>query len=290
MGLKEDGNHAYAAGEYVRAAKLYRDALAADPNNAVLYLNRCQCFLKLKDYNRAYKDAVAGINLNGDRDDKLAAKLYFRKGMALKGLGDVAKARYCFNKVLTYDATNTDAKTQMAQLGALVEVEAVTQLPQEFALMVTNEPTKAKPVTPEPVVLKSAQAEIDALFPLSKSSSKKETQPPPKPSLTSTDSPQLNPLQLLTQLRRLSPEENLRAYHYVVTLTPTDLDMFKSGVDSNFLEFYLEAIANTDVDVNNVAQCLATLSKFPRYSLSMTMVDPELRQAVQSKVPGAQLD
>lgn len=288
MGLKEDGNHAYAAGEYVRAAKLYRDALAADPNNAVLYLNRCQCFLKLKDYNRAYKDAVAGINLIGDHDDKLAAKLYFRKGMALKGLGDVAKARYCFNKVLSYDATNTDAKTQLAQLGALVEVEAVTQLPQEFALMVTNEPTKAKPVTPEPVVLKSAQAEIDALFPLSKSS-KKETQPP-KPSLTQPDSSKLNPLQLLAQLRRLSPEEKLRAYRYVVSLTPIDLDMFKSGVDSNFLEFYLEAIANTDVDLDNVAQCLTTLSRFPRYSLSMTMVDPKLRQAVQSKVPGAQLD
>ncbi|CAN3373992.1 hypothetical protein DIURU_001372 [Diutina rugosa] len=290
MGLKEDGNHAYAAGEYVRAAKLYRDALAADPNNAVLYSNRCQCFLKLKDYNRAYKDAVAGINLIGDHDDKLAAKLYFRKGMALKGLGDVAKARYCFNKVLNYDATNTDAKTQMAQLGASVEVEAVTQLPQEFASMVTNEPTKAKPVTPEPVVSKSAQAEIDALFPSSKSS-KKETQQPPKPSSTQTDSPQLNPLQLLTQLRRLSPEEKSRAYRYVVSLTPTDLDMFKSGVDSNFLEFYLEAIANTtDIDPQLVAQCLATLSKFPRYSLSMTMVDPKLRQAVQSKVPGARLD
>lgn len=288
MGLKEDGNNAYAAGEYLRAAKLYRDALATDPNNPVLYSNRCQCFLKLHDYSRAYKDAVAATNLVDASDVKLTAKVYYRKGMALKGLRDVAKARYCFNKVVDIDPTNSDAKAQLAQLGAVVEVEAVSQLPDEFALMVASD-SGTKETTPDTPVLDLAQAEIEAMFPSKPKPSVPQPQTQQQSSPSSSQS-QLNPLQLLTQLRRLSPEEKQLAYRYVVNLTPTDLTMFKSGVDSNFLEFYLEAVANTDVDPQVVAPALATLATYPRYSLSMDMVDPKLRQAVHTKVPAAPLN
>ncbi|OBA21714.1 hypothetical protein METBIDRAFT_26517, partial [Metschnikowia bicuspidata var. bicuspidata NRRL YB-4993] len=59
--FKTEGNRAFAAGEYKRAAKIYRDAISQHGNHAVLYSNRAQCFLNLKNWDRAYKDAEAGL-------------------------------------------------------------------------------------------------------------------------------------------------------------------------------------------------------------------------------------
>lgn len=272
MLLKEEGNQAYKEGDYLKAAKLYRDALSTDTSNPVLYSNRAQCFLKLDDFSRALRDTVAGINLVGD-DKKVMAKLYYRKGLAHRGLGDIHKSQYCFEKVLAMDPANGEAKEQLQQLHDLVKVELVDNLPPEFAQMMgSNVPP---PVAP---VLSLAAEEIAAMFPDKPQPSQPKIQEVPQPT------PAPSPLQLLSHLKGLSPSQKLLGYDYVLGLGHDDLAMFSKGVDQSFLDFYMEAAGNHNVDPESVISSLQQLSAYPRYSLAMDMVDTVDRKNVLHKL------
>lgn len=79
--LKALGNTAFQAKKYATAVTYYSNALAYDPNNAVLFSNRAAAHLGQKNFALAAKDADRCISI-----DPSWAKGYFRKAQILLGL------------------------------------------------------------------------------------------------------------------------------------------------------------------------------------------------------------
>ncbi|KAK9787259.1 hypothetical protein WJX73_006305 [Symbiochloris irregularis] len=79
--LKDQGNREFKAGNWLKAAAIYTRAIKDDPENSVLYSNRCAALLKLNKVTKALDDANSCIRLSGSWE-----KGYFRKGAALEAL------------------------------------------------------------------------------------------------------------------------------------------------------------------------------------------------------------
>lgn len=78
---KERGNDAFKRQDYVGAVGCYTEAILADPENHVYFLNRSMAYMKLNKFEDAERDASASLRLGGDN-----AKAYFRRGSARKRL------------------------------------------------------------------------------------------------------------------------------------------------------------------------------------------------------------
>ncbi|KAJ7070653.1 hypothetical protein C8F01DRAFT_1107221 [Mycena amicta] len=62
--LKEAGNAFHQRGEYAQAYNKYTEAIAQDPNNAILYANRAASCLKMKNYLGALSDAQEAATID----------------------------------------------------------------------------------------------------------------------------------------------------------------------------------------------------------------------------------
>ncbi|KAK9822558.1 hypothetical protein WJX74_004606 [Apatococcus lobatus] len=79
--LKDQGNEEFKQGSWLKAAATYTKAIKEDPENAVLYSNRCASFLKLSKVAKALADAEQCVALRPEWE-----KGYFRRGLALEAL------------------------------------------------------------------------------------------------------------------------------------------------------------------------------------------------------------
>ncbi|KAL5487901.1 STI1 [Sanghuangporus weigelae] len=78
--LKDQGNKAFAAKDYVKAIDLFSKAIQLDPSNHVLYSNRSAAHAGKRDWQAALEDSEACIKANPSW-----SKGYARKGAALHG-------------------------------------------------------------------------------------------------------------------------------------------------------------------------------------------------------------
>jgi len=85
---KHAGNKAFTAGDFARAVALYGEAIALTPENPVLYSNRAQAHLELKELSLALADADKCITLRAE-----FPKGHFRRGLVLKAMGKLDEAR-----------------------------------------------------------------------------------------------------------------------------------------------------------------------------------------------------
>lgn len=58
MIAKKKGNDAYLAKKYDEAISFYSEAINLEPDNAVFYSNRSACYAALKQWQKAYEDAI----------------------------------------------------------------------------------------------------------------------------------------------------------------------------------------------------------------------------------------
>ncbi|KAM6902956.1 tetratricopeptide repeat protein 28 [Xenentodon cancila] len=91
-------NQACQQGEFELAVRLYTEALAADPQNCILYSNRAAAYLRLGRYSTALDDAIKARLINPKWP-----KAYFRQGVALQYLGRHADALAAFASGLAQD-------------------------------------------------------------------------------------------------------------------------------------------------------------------------------------------
>lgn len=309
--LKNQGNKAFSLKEYKKAAKIYRDAIQLDPYNPILYSNRAQCFLYLQDYDRAYKDCVSGINLINSENHHhgstaVLVKLQYRKGMALKGLQKWNSAKEAFKKVLELDSSNQPAKTELSNLpiedkmdvSIKIPVEKVEKLPKEFSEMIKSPPPMENKPVKEPIVTTAATKEIETLF----GSSKKQDNSKPlgktetphgsnKENADSTSTAMLLPMHFLTTLKQLPEEQKLNGYRYILNIdNQSYADIFSSGIDAEFLQFYLDAASyvSTNDSLSNwnqvVLNHLREFSTFKRYNLSLLMCDDKPKQTILQNI------
>lgn len=295
--LKAEGNKAFSAKEYKKASKIYRDALKLDPRNPILYSNRAQCFLMLQDYSRALDDANIGINLTADT--KMLTKLYFRKATSLLNLKENKKAEFCFRRVLEYEPTNTAAKKELELLkrdvkiiskDVKIPIEVVNTLPEYYNNLLKTEIKQNNTDKNGSLISKEAEDAIDSLFRKKHSTNKANipTSEPTRPK--TTDTKQIGPMAALAGLRNLDGERKEAAYKFVLSISEEDLKSTfeETGVDVEFLEFYIEAgeysLTHNNVNNDTLLESLKTLASFKRFSLSLLLCNEATVQSFLSKV------
>merc|ERR1712223_19652 len=84
---KIKGNEAFKQGNYKQAKELYTSAILEYDGNHVIFTNRAQAEIQLKQYFEASKDCEAAIKLNPD-----SIKAHIHLAKALNGLSEKAAA------------------------------------------------------------------------------------------------------------------------------------------------------------------------------------------------------
>lgn len=112
--LKDQGNAHFKAGNYLKAAAVYTQAIKADPSNATLYSNRSAAFLNLVKLSKALADAETTIKLNPTWE-----KGYFRKGCVLEAMERYDEAVAAFRDALQQNPQSTEVATKIKRLSLL---------------------------------------------------------------------------------------------------------------------------------------------------------------------------
>jgi small glutamine-rich tetratricopeptide repeat-containing protein alpha len=97
-GLKSKGNAAMAGKDYPAAIKLYTEALALHPGNAVFLSNRAAAYSAAKDHDAAQADAEAAVAI-----DPKYTKAWSRLGLARYALGDPKGSMEAYQKGIDHE-------------------------------------------------------------------------------------------------------------------------------------------------------------------------------------------
>ncbi|KAA8527637.1 hypothetical protein F0562_034968 [Nyssa sinensis] len=112
--LKDQGNEFFKAGNYLKAAALYTQAIKQDSSNPTLYSNRAAAFLHLVKLNKALADAETTISLNPNWE-----KGYFRKGCVLEAMERYDDALATFQVALQHNPRSSEVSKKIKRLSQL---------------------------------------------------------------------------------------------------------------------------------------------------------------------------
>ncbi|KAL7105315.1 hypothetical protein ACP275_07G036300 [Erythranthe tilingii] len=130
ISLKDQGNEFFKAGNYLKAAALYTQAIKQDSSNPTLYSNRAAAFLNLVKLSKALADADTTITLKPDWE-----KGYFRKGCVLEAMERYEDALDAFQVALKYNAKSSEVAKKIKRLTQLAKDK---KRAQEVETMRTN--------------------------------------------------------------------------------------------------------------------------------------------------------
>lgn len=230
------GNSAFVSGNYKEAIANYTEAISIDSSVPTYFSNRAQCYIKSEQWDKALQDTQSGLELTKKLTPEISSKLFFRRALALRGLGELSAARETLiqGKSLLPDrsghfddelkslswaekkaARNSKQRTQpkqAPQFNQTIPVQVVDTLPDKF---VKSEPTDTKS--------KGNAVQKKSLF-----------TPPQSVTLTS-----------LNQLLRSTEEELPDAYRYVFNLDPKEIIAVHKtgGINYDLVDFILDAIS-----------------------------------------------
>ncbi|GAB4851046.1 hypothetical protein Ancab_030344 [Ancistrocladus abbreviatus] len=111
VSLKDQGNEFFKAGNHLKAAALYTQAIKQDPNNPTLYSNRAAAFLHLVKLNKALADAEMTITLSPNWE-----KGYFRKGCVLEAMERYDEALDAFQVALQYNPQSAEVSKKIRRI------------------------------------------------------------------------------------------------------------------------------------------------------------------------------
>ncbi|CAM8911793.1 unnamed protein product [Rhodiola kirilowii] len=114
--FKDKGNELFKAGNYLKAAATYTQAIKLDPSNATLYSNRAAAFLNLVKLNKALADAETAITLNPQWE-----KGYFRKGCVLEAMEKFDDALAAFKKALQLNPQSSEVSRKIKRIEQLAK-------------------------------------------------------------------------------------------------------------------------------------------------------------------------
>ncbi|CAN4092904.1 unnamed protein product [Withania somnifera] len=120
--LKDQGNEFFKAGNYLKAAALYTQAIKKDPSNATLYSNRAAAFLHLVKLSKALADAEMTINLKPEWE-----KGYFRKGCILEAMERYDDALAAFQIASKYNPQSSEVSKKIKTLTQLAKDKKRTE-------------------------------------------------------------------------------------------------------------------------------------------------------------------
>ncbi|XP_071609133.1 tetratricopeptide repeat protein 31 isoform X2 [Heliangelus exortis] len=153
--LAGSGLEAAQRGLYDKAVEAFTEALSLNPCEHRLLGNRSYCYERLGRYQEALEDAREAVRLQPGWP-----KGWFRQGKALRGLQRYAEAAAAFLELLRWDATNTEAATQLAACRALLQ-SSPGGVPVSLSLPEAREPPMP---TPGPWASRSHQGIDESSF------------------------------------------------------------------------------------------------------------------------------
>lgn len=145
VALKEEGNDNFKSGNIDAALSCYTKALKLSENKAdtaVLYRNRCACYLKLEEYSKAEADATKALDT-----DPSDVKARFRRAQAYQKLGRLDQAFLDTQKCAQLEPKNKAFQDLLRQLGAQIQQKSAqlnstdAKVQQMFSLL-TDESAK----------------------------------------------------------------------------------------------------------------------------------------------------
>ncbi|CAH2350675.1 hypothetical protein CLIB1423_02S02564 [[Candida] railenensis] len=280
--LKKLGNEAFAKQEYKKAAKIYRDALKLD-FNSVLLSNRAMCFIKLEDWERAIRDCKEGLSNSPPPERNLEIKLWYRLGVAYKGMGQLQHSKSALEHSLLLDPENTPAKSALEEVSVLlsirspvtVPVESVEELPEQYRKLISKKPSKTQNLADKPS--EQAEREINELFP-SRPSSK------PVKHKEATEFHKHSSMHFLPLVNdQLTEPQRLKVYKAIIDIPPTDYEeAFEiGGVDTDFLPTFFKAIRVIITDKTivfseyeqKIYNLIKTFYEIPRFQIALSFCD-----------------
>lgn len=116
VSLKDQGNEFFKAGNYLKAAAVYTQAIKQDPSNPTLYSNRAAAFLHLVKLQKALSDAETTISLNPNWE-----KGYFRKGCVLEAMERYDDALAAFWRASLYNPESAEVSKKIKRLTQLAK-------------------------------------------------------------------------------------------------------------------------------------------------------------------------
>lgn len=285
--FKAKGNEAFKNKEFVKAAKIYRDAIALDPKSAVLYSNRAQCFLNMNDWSRAYRDTEAGLLLNPSGN--IREKLLYRRGLAAKQIGEMEVASKSFEEVVQLDPLNRYAREELHKLLHLsrhkkpkssdevqIPLEVVDQLPPPF-LNIAHDKEKVVTGDIDRPLANEVNSTIQELF--GRQETKKES---PTSRIAAVNFNEMPSMRHLKSLVNIPKEKKVEAYNLVNDMdNSTFKEMFSStGVEPDFFDFYVEsslfALNNGGKPIAQILSTFQLFQSFPRFYIAVSMCPSSL--------------
>ncbi|XP_074650832.1 LON peptidase N-terminal domain and RING finger protein 1-like [Tubulanus polymorphus] len=106
--LKCCGNELVSQGKYEEAIDTYTQALDIAPKDHLIYSNRAHAFTCLKLYEESLDDAGCAVRIRPDW-----SKGYYRKGVALSGMGCHEEAARAYLQCLALDSSVKPARTAL---------------------------------------------------------------------------------------------------------------------------------------------------------------------------------
>eukprot|EP00475_Leptophrys_vorax_P034912 TRINITY_DN57014_c0_g1_i1.p1 TRINITY_DN57014_c0_g1~~TRINITY_DN57014_c0_g1_i1.p1 ORF type:complete len:137 (+),score=14.86 TRINITY_DN57014_c0_g1_i1:162-572(+) len=120
--LKDKGNAEFKAGNYLKAAALYTQAIKESPDNPTLYSNRAAAFLHLSKLTKALADSETAIKLNPTWE-----KGYYRKGCVLEAMKRYEESLESFKEAASKNASNTEVAAKLRLLTKLARDQKRSQ-------------------------------------------------------------------------------------------------------------------------------------------------------------------
>ncbi|GMN46760.1 hypothetical protein TIFTF001_015936 [Ficus carica] len=139
--LKEKGNEYFKAGNFLKAAALYTQAIKQDPNNFALYSNRAAAFLQLVKLNKALADAETTIALSPQWEKvdfgiliilgllklflncvfMMHLQGHFRKGCILEAMERYDDALAAFQTALQFNPLSSEVSKKIKKISQLAK-------------------------------------------------------------------------------------------------------------------------------------------------------------------------
>ncbi|XP_010627764.1 tetratricopeptide repeat protein 12 isoform X1 [Fukomys damarensis] len=128
--LKENGNKAFAKGNYEMAILHYSEGLDKMKDMKVLYTNRAQAYIKLGEYQKALVDCEWALKC-----DEKCTKAYFHMGKAHLALKNYSMSRQCYQKI---SEINPKLQTQVKEYLHQVDLQEKTDFQEKEAHELLN--------------------------------------------------------------------------------------------------------------------------------------------------------
>uniref|UniRef100_A0A2K5U967 Tetratricopeptide repeat protein 12 n=1 Tax=Macaca fascicularis TaxID=9541 RepID=A0A2K5U967_MACFA len=129
--LKDKGNEAFAEGNYETAILHYSEGLEKLKDVKVLYTNRAQAYMKLKNYEKALVDCEWALkSFSFMQCDEKCTKAYFHMGKANLALKNYSVSRECYKKILEI---NPKLQTQVKDYLNQVDLQEKADLQEKEA-------------------------------------------------------------------------------------------------------------------------------------------------------------